>query len=43
MQINKRFTSIFELYLTDTFQTETVYSSGGCETSQNKIIDMNFN
>ena len=43
MQLNKCFTSMFELYLTDTFQTEAIYFSGGCETSQNEIIDMNFN
>ena len=45
MQINKCFTSMFELYmyLTVTFQREAIHSSGGCETCQNKIIDMNFN
>ena len=43
MQINKCFTTMFELYLTVTFQREAIHSSGGCETSQNKIIDMNFN
>ena len=43
MQLNKCFTSMFGLYLTATFQTEAIHSSGGCETSQNKIIDMNFN
>ena len=43
LQINKCFTSIFELYLTDTFQREVIHSSGGCEPSKNKIIDMNIN
>ena len=43
MQINKCFTSMFGLYLTVKFQTEAMHSSGGCETSQNKKIDMNFN
>ena len=43
MQINTCFTSMFELYLTVTFQREAIHSSGGFETCQNKIIDMNFN
>ena len=41
LQINKCFTSIFELYLTDSFQREVIHSSGGCESSKNKITDMN--
>ena len=43
LQINKGFTSIFELYLTDSFQREVIHSSGGFESSENKIIDMNIN
>ena len=43
LQINKCFTRIFELYLTDSFQREVIHSSGGCESSKNKIIDMNIN
>ena len=43
LQINKCFTCIFELYLTDSFQREVIHSSGGCESSKNKIIDMNIN
>ena len=43
LQINKCFTSIFELYLTDSFQREVIHSSGGCESSKNKIKDMNIN
>ena len=42
LQINKCFTCIFELYLTDSFQREVIHSSGGCESSKNKIIDMNI-
>ena len=43
LQINKCFTSIFELYLTDSFQREIIHSSSGCESGKNKIIDMNIN
>ena len=31
------------MYLTDTFQREVILSSGGCEPSKNKMIDMNIN
>ena len=34
---------MFELYLTDSFQREVIHSSGGCESSKNKIIHMNIN
>ena len=43
LQINKCLTSIFDLYLTDSFQREVIHSSGGCESSKNKIIDININ
>ena len=43
LQINKCFTSIFELYLTDSFQREVIHSSGGYESSKNKIKDVNIN
>ena len=43
LQINKCFTSIFELHLTDSFQREGILSSCDCESSKNKIIDMNIN
>ena len=33
LQINKCFTSMFELYLTDSFPREVIHSSGGCESS----------
>ena len=31
------------MYLTDSFQREVIHSSGGCESSKNKIKDMNIN
>ena len=31
------------MYLTDSFQREVIHSSGGCESSKNKIKYMNFN
>ena len=34
---------IILLYLTDSFQREVIHSSGGCESSKNKIIHMNIN
>ena len=37
------FYKYFELYLTDSFQREVIHSSGGCESSKNKIKDMNIN
>ena len=43
LQINKCFTCIFELYLNESFQREVIHSSGGYESSKNKIIDMNIN
>ena len=43
LQINKYFTCILELYLTYIFQKEVIYSSGGCESIKNKIIDININ
>ena len=43
LQINKCFTCIFGLYLTDSFQREVIHSSGGRESSKNKIIDTNIN
>ena len=32
LQITKRFTSLCELYLTDTFERETIHRSGGYES-----------